>query len=79
MKNINIKEWYLNTYPTDDLGCEINNDATFNDLLTCLSDCKDIYELLGVSDSLVRERAFCKLSDLMSVDYSYIYKQWLKY
>jgi hypothetical protein len=29
-------------------------------------------------DSIVRERAFKKLSELLGVDYDYVYEQWLK-
>ena len=70
----NIKEWYINAYPTDELGCEINEDVTFGELSKVVSN---VYDVLGVHDSLVRERVFGKLSEIMNVDYGYIYKQWL--
>ena len=42
---------------------------------------KDIYiTLFGseeLGDSLVRERVFDKLAEIMGVDYNYIYEQWL--
>jgi hypothetical protein len=72
--NNNIKEWYVNAYPTDELGCEINVDVTFGELYNHVSI---VYDVLGVDDSLVRERVFGKLSEIMNVDYAVIYKKWL--
>lgn len=40
---------------------------------------KDIYDMLNVSNSLIRERVFKKLSDLMGVDYDIVYYLWLNY
>lgn len=71
-----IKEFYTETYPTDDLGYEINPQATFEGLFNTLDRYKDVYEYIGVSDSLVRERIFEKLSEIMEVDYDYVYSQW---
>lgn len=73
-----IKSYYLDTYPTDNIGQEINDEASFEGLNKAL-DCKlDVYEYLGVGDSLVRERVFWKLSDLMGVSYDVIYDKWLQ-
>lgn len=76
--NVNIKKWYMENYPTDEMGYELNEDVDFDDLFMTLDNYGDVYELLGVYDSLIRERVFGKLSELMNVDYSYIYEQWLK-
>lgn len=73
-----IKEWYIKEYPTDELGIEINNEITFEDLFVALDTYKDVYEALGVCDSIVRERCFEKLAEIMNVDYDYVYKQWLR-
>lgn len=75
--NKNIKEWYLNAFPTDDLGCEIKDGITFNDLNVALNNDKDIYDFLGVYDSIVRERVFSELSEVMDVSYNRIYNKWL--
>lgn len=72
-----IKEWYMATFKTDELGQEINSEATFEGLFDTLDTYKDVYEFLGVDDSIVRERAFERLSELMKVDYDVIYRQWL--
>ena len=77
-ENTKIKEWYVTRYPTDELGIEINDEVTFYDLFVALDTYKDVYEVLGVGDSIIRERAFSKLAEMMQVDYGYIYEQWLK-
>lgn len=73
-----IKEWYVKEYPSDELGAELNNKITFYDLFMVLDNYKSVYEALNVWDSIVRERVFGKLAEIMNVDYDYIYEQWLK-
>ena len=75
---LNVKEWYKGEYPTDNLGDRIKEDTTFYDIFYALDNYKDIYDIIGVTDSLVRERIFEKLAELMGVDYDYIYDQWLR-
>lgn len=77
-KKTRIKEWYVKEYPTDELGVEISNEITFYDLFVVLDTYKSVYEALNVWDSIVRERVFGKLAEIMEVDYDYIYEQWLK-
>lgn len=74
---MNIRTYYLETYPDDDLGREINKDATFLGLFRELVAVRDVYKFIGVSDSLVRERLFDKLAKLLNEPYEYIYKLWL--
>ena len=71
-----ILEYYTSNFPTDELGLEINPEATFEGLFRILDNYGDVYEYIGVHDSLVRERVFDKLADVMGVDYEYIYNQW---
>lgn len=73
-----IKEWYVKEYPTDELGVELNAEITFYDLFVVLDTYKNVYKALNVWDSIVRERVFTKLAEIMNVDYDYIYEQWLK-
>lgn len=72
-----IREYYLETYPTDDLGIEINSEATFEGLFRELDNYGDVYEYIGVGDSIIRERCFEKLADIMDVSYDEVYSQWL--
>ena len=76
-----IKEWYLKEYSSDSLGNQLLDGTTFYDLFYALDRKKDIYiTLFGneeFGDSLIRERVFEKLAEIMGVDYNYIYEQWL--
>jgi len=72
-----IKTFYLEQYPTDDLGVEINPNATFEGLFYVLDRYGDVYDYIGVHDSVIRERVFEKLSEIMDVEYQYVYNQWL--
>ena len=73
-KDMNIKDWYTKEYPTDELGQLLNPVTTFDEIY---EELPLVYELLGVSDSLVRERVFNKLADVMQVSYEDIYDKWL--
>lgn len=68
----------MENYPTDELGADIKSNLTFTDVFTALNNYKDIYKVLGVADSFVRERVFNQLTKLFSIDYDSIYEQWLK-
>lgn len=72
-----IKEFYLNNYPTDELGIEINEKATFAGLVTHLFGDMDVYDYIGVGDSLVRERLFEELAKQLDTSYDYVYNMWL--
>ena len=73
---MNIRQFYLETFPTDELGAEINPKANFESLWLAIRG-DMVYEYIGVSDSVIRERVFEKLSQLTGHDYDYIYQQWL--
>ena len=80
---MNIKEYYMNEYPTDELGVELNEKANFVGLLNVLhtQSAKDdgdyLYEYIGVVDSLVRERLMMRLADILEKPYEYVYQIWL--
>lgn len=73
-----VKEWYMETYPSDELGADIDGSLTFNEALSAMQGGKDIYDVLGVGDSLVRERVFEGLSDASGKSYGEVYSIWLK-
>ena len=77
-KDVSLKYWYLFNYPTDELGLEINPNATFVGLLSCLHEGNDVYDYFGVGDSLVRERLFEELARQLNKPYDYVYDMWLK-
>lgn len=74
---LKIKDWYTKEFKDDELGAEIKDGITFADLDRALTDKKDVYDVLGVGDSIIRERCFEKLSNLLGVDYDNIYYRWL--
>jgi hypothetical protein len=74
---MNIREYYVEAFPSDELGIEINSEATFDGLFRTLDNYGDVYEYIGVGDSIVRERCFEKLAEIMGCDYNTIYDQWL--
>jgi hypothetical protein len=76
IRDMKIRKFYLEAFPTDELGVEINPKANFESLWIAIrGGC--FYEYIGVFDSIVRERIFEKFSELTGHDYDYIYKQWL--
>lgn len=74
--NNRIRPWYMKAFPTDDLGRSLR--GTFKDVLNRLMARQDVYSYIGVADSVVRERIFEKLSELLSVSYDSIYHLWLR-
>lgn len=69
-----IKQWYTKAYKTDEMGQEINPNVTFMEVL---SDAENAYDLLGVTDSVVRERVFDELSKRTNIPYEKIYDMWM--
>ena len=72
-----IRDWYIKEYPADEIGAEIDENATFRDLFYALDCYKDVCEIIGVEDSIIRERVFARPAYIMDVDYKYIYEQCL--
>jgi hypothetical protein len=73
-----IREFYLEAYPSDDMGKGINPNATFAGLLNQLIVSGDVYAYLYVYDSIIRERLFEKLAEELEVSYEYVYNLWIK-
>lgn len=72
-----IREYYMEAFPTDKLGVEINPNATFKGLDFVLNELDNVYDYIGIHDSIVRERCFEKLAEIMGVEYDVIYSKWL--
>lgn len=74
-----LQQFYTDKYPTDDLGWDIDPYATFEDLLIALDEGngKRVYELCA-DDSVVRERLFAELANILGVDYDTIYDKWMQ-
>lgn len=56
---------------------QIPEDLTFRKVLDGLNNEENIYDIIGVDDSVVREEIFILLSDLLDVEYDEIYQLWL--
>lgn len=74
---MNIREYYLKNFPTDELGLELNETPTFAGLLNQLIVGGDVYRYVGVTDSIVRERLFERLAEELEVKYDYVYGLWI--
>ena len=72
----NIKEYYTNQFPTDDLGFELSDTATFEGLFKTLDSYGEMYYYIGIVDILIRERLFDRLAEVMGVPYHEVYNQW---
>ena len=76
--NNKIKDWYIKNYPDDDLKNELDDKTTFEDLWIGLERTNNIYEVIGIADSVVRERLFEHLAELKGVTYNVVYDKWLE-
>ena len=68
-------------YPQDDdFAKEMKGESTFLDLIQAVMghDNKKVYEVIGVHDSIIRERLFTHLCDVLQCDYEEIMQLWLK-
>ena len=78
--NVDIRTWYINEYPDDELVSEILDGLLFGDLWDGLllgGGGFDVYSFLGVYESDIRERVFEGLCVFMGVDYDVVYNMWL--
>lgn len=73
----NVKNWYVQTYPQDDLGQELHPYLTFTELWKYMRMGVNAYTLIAVEDSLVRERIFEELSKRLQTPYDAVYNVWL--
>lgn len=77
LKNINIQDIYRQHYPQDKEGLFINDKANLLDLADAIVKDEDVYSVIIVRDSIVRERLFVELSNMLGVNYDVIYDTWL--
>ena len=70
-----VKDWYLDAYASDTLGEELNDKITFKDIAESIP-AGTVYETLGVGDSVIRERVFAELADVLGVGYGVLSDAW---
>ena len=75
--NTTLKSYYRSRYPHDEAINDIAPRKTFNTLLKTLKNGEDVYEVIGVADSFIRETLFQGLAETLGVDYDTIYRLWL--
>lgn len=76
-----IKKWYSVNYPTDEMIEDMNEKVTFGHLLGALNNYENVYRYIfknGSGDSIIRERVFSKLAEILNIKYEVIYKKWLE-
>lgn len=71
-----VRDWYAEQFPDDPLGVMIAPDVTFAQTVESLHG-GDVYDRLGVGESVVRERVFAELSARIGCGYDDIYDAWL--
>lgn len=74
-----VRDWYMRTYPDDELGGQVAPSLTFSDALRAVPRGGDFYEVLGVGDSIMRERVFEELATRTGLSYDDIYERWLNH
>lgn len=82
--NENIYKWYSRNFVNDDEADFINKEITFYDLYAAMvlytqkTIGNDPYQRMMIDgDSVVRERVFFKMAEIMDVDYNSIYDLWI--
>lgn len=73
----NVRRELMCLHKGDSLCEEINPRITFRHVLITLLQKKDIYDTLGVTDSIIREYTFEALCDIIGCDYDFPYELWL--
>ena len=74
----NVRDYYVSRFSHDSLASKIYANITFLDVLNALRTGMDIYESIGVTDSVIRENIFHILSKVCILDIETIYNMWLK-
>lgn len=70
-----IKAFYIDCFNDVEGGQELKA-ITFGELLQALENGVEIYSYSGACDSIVRERLFILLANILGKKYSYIYDLW---
>ena len=75
-----VRDYYTGAFPEDELGYEIAEGVTFQDIWDLFGHEQGgdaFYGLIGVGDSLVRERLFAELANRLECSYEMVYYAWL--
>ncbi len=72
--DMEVKTYYRVIFPSDELGKNLPSRLTFNGLAKRFRAGKDIYKIVGVSDSVIRERLTHALQYVLNCSYDEIYE-----
>lgn len=72
-----IKDWYINEYPHEINGNEMNSTITFEEFDKLIWANYDVYELMRVKDDTMRIRLFKELAYIKNVTYENIKNRWI--
>ena len=76
--NSSVRDWYVREFPSDDLGPTIPPLLTFWDAVAALNIGADIYCFLGdAADSVIRERLFSRIAEIVGCGYDTVYNTWM--
>ena len=73
--NNSVKAYYADAFGKDELNADIK-EVTFLDLYRALKNKQDVYDLIGVRDSVVRERLFAELARILNQPTAYVNNIW---
>lgn len=73
----NVREWYMTTYPKDELGAKLNPDLTFDDVLAAVPKGNGIYDSIGVRDGTMRSLIFDELCRRYGYTIREVHDSWL--
>lgn len=77
-KSTKVREWYKMKFPVDYcIWNGINPDVTFRDIFNGIDQKKDIYKMLGIHDSFLREQVFSQVASLYDCSYRSLYEKWI--
>jgi DNA-binding phage protein len=69
-------DWYVKKFKGDKKMAP-KDGVTFEQLYESLKKGENIYEKMGVDDSIVRERVMSEMADRLGVKYDHVYDLWL--
>lgn len=71
-----VREWYMREFADDPMGERLRQNLTWADLLERMRCGENFHEIINVCDTVVRERIFTRLAEMLLVPYEVIYQLW---
>jgi hypothetical protein len=74
--SIEIKSWYLSTFPDDIDGEQLYWNITFGEVYFSVICNADVYSLLNTNDAIIVNRILKKMCELLNLNYSDVHTYW---